>query len=172
MWQIEQRVNEEQSAAVTGTTSIADVIMQATGGQIPQDPQVIRQILQEIPEPVKRNLITDDFTAANIIIYNREVSSAASKELAKDLRDYTSEHPEGVNVTVTGSTVIEAKLLAALTTGRERDDLTGCPFRICWHSGPLQIQIAPRSSGYSADDHYHRMVGRGDVSPGDKIQLR
>jgi len=128
MRQIEQRVNEEQSAAVNGTTSIADVIMQATGGQIPQDPQVIRQILQEIPEPVKRNLITDDFTAANIIIDNRDVSNVASKKLSEDLSNYTKEHPEGVNVTITGNSVIEAKLLSALTTGRERMTLLGVLF--------------------------------------------
>ena len=128
MRQIEQRVNEEQSDAVNGTTSIADVIMQATGGQIPQDPQAIRQILQQIPAAIKENLITDDYKAANIIIDNRDVSNVESKKLSEVLSDYTNEHPEGVNVTITGTSVIEAKLLAALTGGRERMTLLGVLF--------------------------------------------
>lgn len=128
MWQIEQRVKEEHSDTVASTSSIADVIMQATGGYIPQDPQAIRQILQEIPEPIKRNLITDDFSAANIVVSSREVQSAVSKELAKDLRSYTSEPPDGVKVTVTGQTEIMVALINALTTGREKMTLLGIVF--------------------------------------------
>jgi hydrophobe/amphiphile efflux-3 (HAE3) family protein len=128
MWQIEQRVNEEQSNIVAGTSSVADIVMQAGGGQIPQDSQEVRQILEGIPEPIKRNLITDDFTAANIIVYNREVQTNAFKELAKDLRDYTSERPNGVNVTVTGNTEIQVALANALTTGREKMTLVGIGF--------------------------------------------
>ncbi|OGO01620.1 MAG: hypothetical protein A2Y72_01610 [Chloroflexi bacterium RBG_13_53_26] len=128
MWQIEQRVKEEHSDTVTGTSSIADIIMQATGGQIPQDPQVIRQILQEIPEPIRKNLITDDFAAANVVVSSREVQSAVSKELAKDLRAYTSEPPDGVKVTVTGQTEVMVALMSALTTGREKMTLLGIVF--------------------------------------------
>ncbi|MBM4463156.1 MAG: RND family transporter [Chloroflexi bacterium] len=128
VWQIEQRVNEEQSDIVAGTSSIADIIVQANGGQIPQDSQEVRQILEGIPEPIKRNLITDDFMAANIIVYNREVQTDVFEQLAKDLRDYTSERPDGVNVTVTGNTEIQVKLANALTSGREKMTLLGIAF--------------------------------------------
>ena len=128
MWQIEQRVNEELSDIVAGTSSIADIIMQANGGQIPQDSQEVRQILEGIPQPIKRNLITDDCTAANIIVNVPEVRSNVSKEVAKHLRDYTSERPDGVNVTITGTTEIRGKLAEGLSTGREKMTLLGIVF--------------------------------------------
>ena len=125
MSQVEQHINKEQSDTVAGTSSIADIIMQSNGGVIPQDSQKIRQILDETPVPIKRNLITDDFTAANIIVTNREQKTDVFRELAKHLRDYTSQHPDGMNVTITGHTQISVKLHNALTSGRERMTLIG-----------------------------------------------
>ncbi len=125
MWQIEQRINEEQSDIVAGTSSIADIVGQANGGVIPQDSQEISQILEKIPVPIKRNLITNDLTAANIIVTNREIQTDVIKDLAKHLKDYTSQHPDGVNVTVTGNTEILVKLGEGLTGGRQRMTLIG-----------------------------------------------
>ena len=128
MWQIEQRINKEQSDIVAGTSSIADVVMQANGGVIPQDSQEIRQILEKTPAPIKKNLITDDFTAANIIVNNRGLRTDVFKELAKHLKDYTSQHPAGVNVTITGNTQIQVQLAKGLTGGREQMTLIGIIF--------------------------------------------
>ena len=128
MWEIEQRVKDEHPDTVASTSSIADFIMQASGGNIPQDSQTVRQILAAIPQPFKSNLITDDHGAANIIVSSREVESSVSKELAGDLRSYTSEHPDGVNVTVTGQTEVMVALINALTTGREKMTLLGIVF--------------------------------------------
>lgn len=128
MLQIEQQVKDEHPDTVASTSSIADIIIQANGGQVPQDSQQVRQILASIPQQIKRNLITDDLAAANIIVSSREVESSVSKELARDLRGYTSEQPEGVNVTVTGQTEIMVALINALTTGREKMTLLGIVF--------------------------------------------
>ena len=58
----------EQSALVGSVNSAADLVLQASGGQIPQDSQQVKQILQNIPAPIKKNLVSDDYTAANVIV--------------------------------------------------------------------------------------------------------
>jgi predicted RND superfamily exporter protein len=102
MLQIEQRVEEEQSDIVVGTNSIADVVLQATDGHIRQSSQQVRQILAVVQPQVRRNLITDDFTAANIIVSNQGLQTDASTGLAEALRGYASKRPNGVDVTVIG----------------------------------------------------------------------
>ena len=128
IWQTEQRINAEQSDLVAGTTSIADIVMQANNGQIPQNVEAIRQILDSTPSPIKRNFITDDFGAANIMVTAKESQTDVFEEVAQRLKDYTGEPPAGVHVTVTGMTQITVKLANALSSGREKMTLMGIVF--------------------------------------------
>ncbi|MDD5095279.1 MAG: hydrophobe/amphiphile efflux-3 (HAE3) family transporter [Dehalococcoidia bacterium] len=128
MLQTEQRIKQEKSDLIAGTNSVADLVMQANDGQIPQSSAEIREIFENIPLPVKRNLITDDFTAANLIVSSPGRDPKMLEELSGYLTDETVDHPSGTNVTVTGLSQIILKLADGLTTGREKMTLLGIVF--------------------------------------------
>jgi len=128
MVQLEQSLGTEQAAKVGSVNSIADLIMQVSGGQIPQDSQQIKQILVNIPAPIKKNLISDDYTAVNIIVNAKEAGINNVKALQTILPNYISNSPSGVNVTITGSSVIQVALLDALSGDRVKMTLIGIGF--------------------------------------------
>jgi hydrophobe/amphiphile efflux-3 (HAE3) family protein len=126
--QLEQKLGAEQAAMVGSVNSAADLILQASGGQIPQDSQQIKQILENIPAPIKKNLVSDDYTAFNIIVNAKEAGISSVKDLQTILPDYLSNPPTGVNVTITGGSVIQVALLDALSGGRAKMTLFGILF--------------------------------------------
>jgi hydrophobe/amphiphile efflux-3 (HAE3) family protein len=126
--QLEQSLGAEQAAVIGSVNSVADLVLQASGGQIPQDSQQIKQILENIPAPIKKNLVNDDYTAANIIVNAKEAGINHIKDLKTILLNYISNPPAGVNVTVTGSSLIQVALLDALSGGREKMTLIGIGF--------------------------------------------
>ena len=126
--QLEQSLGTEQAAMVGSVNSAADLVLQASGGQIPQDSQQIKQILENIPAPIKKNLVSDDYTAANIIVNAKEAGISHIKDLQTILPDYISNPPAGVNVTITGSSLIQVALLDALSGDREKMTLIGIGF--------------------------------------------
>lgn len=128
MVQLEQRISTEQSAVVSSTNSIAGLVLQATGGVMPQDSQQVRQVLDMLPAPIKRNLVNDDYTAANILLSTKEPSMDQIRELKAQLADYTADHPTSFNVAVTGISVIQVELFDALTGGRVEMTLIGIGF--------------------------------------------
>ncbi len=126
--QLEQSLGAEQSATVGSVNSAADLVLQASGGQIPQDSQQIKQILESIPAPIKKNLVSDDYTAANIIVNNKGAGLNDVEDLQTILPDYLSNPPAGVNATITGSSIISASLLDALSGDRVKMTLIGVGF--------------------------------------------
>jgi hydrophobe/amphiphile efflux-3 (HAE3) family protein len=126
--QLEQSLGAKQAAMVGSVNSVADLVLQASGGQIPQDSQQIQQILENIPAPIKRNLVNDDYTAANIIVNAKEAGVSNVKDLQTILPDYIANPPTGVNVTITGSSIIQVALLDALSGGRAKMTLIGIGF--------------------------------------------
>jgi hydrophobe/amphiphile efflux-3 (HAE3) family protein len=125
MVQLEQKIGSEQATKVGSVSSAADLILQATGGQIPQDSQQIKQILENIPAPIKKNLVNDDYTAANIIVNAKEAGISSANDLQNILPDYLANPPAGVDATVTGSSLIQVALLDALSSGREKMTIIG-----------------------------------------------
>ena len=128
MVQLEQRIGAEQSAVVSSTNSVAGLVLQATGGVMPQDSQQVRRALDMLPAPIKRNLVNDDYTAANILLSTREPSMDQIRGLKAQLADYTADHPASFNVAVTGMSVIQVELVDALTSGRVEMTLIGVGF--------------------------------------------
>jgi hydrophobe/amphiphile efflux-3 (HAE3) family protein len=126
--QLEQNLVAEQAATVGSVSSAADLVLQYSGGQVPQDSQQIKQILENIPVPIKKNLVNDDYTAANIIVNAKEAGTSSIKDLQNMLPGYLSSPPAGVNVTVTGSSLIRVALLDALSSGREKMTIIGIVF--------------------------------------------
>ncbi len=126
MVQLEQDINKEQSGVIGGSTSIADLVMQANGGTMPQDPQAIGAILEAMPAQFKSNFVTDNHTEANMIIRLKEMPSDQMKELNLKLVDIAkADPPDGVEVTVTGTSVFMIELFSALTSGRLEMTLIG-----------------------------------------------
>ena len=123
--QTEQSIGSEQAAKVSSVNSVADLVLQAAGGQIPQDSQQIKQILGSLSAPITKNLISDDYTAANIIVNTREAGISNIKEVQKALSGYISNPPAGVKVTITGSSLIQVALLDALSGDREKMTIIG-----------------------------------------------
>ena len=125
MVQLEQRITSEQPEFVTGASSIADLILQATGGVMPQSSAQVKQILGQLPVPIKKNLITDDYTAGNLVISVQQLEIAKIQELRDHLTGYVANPPAGVDVVVTGTPIIGIELFNALTEGRVQMTLIG-----------------------------------------------
>jgi uncharacterized protein len=123
--QLEQSLRTEQSATIGSVSSATDLVLQAASGQIPQDSQQIKQIMGNIPAPIKKNLISDDYTAANIIINAKDAGMSHAKELKALLPAYIANPPAGVNVTITGNSQIGIALMDALSGGRVQMTLIG-----------------------------------------------
>ncbi len=128
MIQLEQSLGAEQAALVSGVNSAADLVLQASGGQVPQSPQQIKQILASIPAPITKNLISDDYTAANMIINAKQAGTSSIENLQNMLPNYLSSPPAGVKVTITGSSLIQVALLNALSGDREKMTMIGIGF--------------------------------------------
>jgi hydrophobe/amphiphile efflux-3 (HAE3) family protein len=126
--QLGQSLGTEQAAVIGSVNSAADLVLQATGGQIPQDSRQIKQILENIPDPIKKNLVSDDYTSANIIVNSKEAGVNHIKDLKSILPDYISSPPAGVNATITGISVIQVALLDALSGDRAKMTLIGIGF--------------------------------------------
>jgi len=125
---LEQSLGTGQSAVIGSVSSVADLVLQISGGQIPQDSQQIKQILANISALIKKNLISDDYTAANIVISAKEAGIDHVKDLQNILPDYLANPPAGVKVTITGSSVIQVALLDALSSDREKMTIIGIVF--------------------------------------------
>ena len=126
--QLEQSLVTGQSAVIGSVSSVADLVLQASGGQIPQDSQQIKQILANISAPIKKNLVSDDYTAVNIIVSAKEAGIDHVKDLQNILPDYLANPPAGVKVTITGSSLIQVALFDALSGDRVKMTLIGIGF--------------------------------------------
>lgn len=128
MLQLEQSLRAEQPATVGSVNSIADLILQASGGQLPQNSEQTEQILGNIPAPIKKNLVSDDLKAANIIVNAKEPGMGNVEELQDVLPRYLSTPPAGTDVTITGNSLIQVALLNALAGGRVKMTIIGIGF--------------------------------------------
>ncbi|MFC1924236.1 RND family transporter [Chloroflexota bacterium] len=125
MVQLEQQISDAESGVIAGSSSVADLVMQNTGGIIPQDPQEIEDILEAVPAPSKRNMVTGDHTAANMVLAIPNLPTEQREELKERLEGYVADHPDGLEVTVTGSSIFIIELFSALTGGRLEMTLIG-----------------------------------------------
>jgi hydrophobe/amphiphile efflux-3 (HAE3) family protein len=126
--QLEQGLRTGQSAMVGSVSSAADLVLQVSGGQLPQDSGQIKQILGSLPAPITGNLINDDYTAANVIVIARDTRASGIKDLQNILPGYISGPPPGVDVTVTGNGPLQVALLDALSGDRVLMTLVGIGF--------------------------------------------
>lgn len=128
MLQLQQRIATEQPDMVSGTESMASMLVQITtslGMDMPNTSAEIKGLIDLIPPPIKINLVNSDYTAANIIISIKEAMGQKSTELTDALSDYATDPPAGVAITITGMPVVGNAMFDALTGGRMEMTLIG-----------------------------------------------
>jgi len=124
----EDRISADLSDNVFNCNSITNIVLGTNGGQIPESSDAIKRCIAEFPDQITRNLISDDYTAANIIVgllktEQNEVDQL--REVREELWYYASDHPDGVNISVTGARALGPELLDAFTSGRLKITLIG-----------------------------------------------
>jgi hypothetical protein len=125
MVQFEGFVSSQQQVMDASTGSIADLVLQANGGEMPTTSEQTKQLLSRVPAPLKSNLISDDYKAANIPIRFGSEDMSKQVQMRTELANYAKDHPAGSYLAVTGAGVINNELFNALSTGRTQITLIG-----------------------------------------------
>jgi hydrophobe/amphiphile efflux-3 (HAE3) family protein len=128
MVEVEDLVWEQLGSYVADTNCIAALVLQANDGEMPQSHADVQHCIAELPAPLKKNLVNEDYTAANIVINlkGEDVERMGQIERLKTrLTDYTIDGPSGVGITLTGAALINMELFDALTSGRQKVTLIG-----------------------------------------------
>jgi hydrophobe/amphiphile efflux-3 (HAE3) family protein len=128
IWELEQHVVSEYADRVVGarTRSVAGLIRDENGGQLPQSEEMAKQILEEIPKTSKVNLVAlDDYSAANLVIATRASNIEEFKEFYAQLEKDIADLPPGVRAALSGSPVVGIEVFDALTSGRANMTLLG-----------------------------------------------
>jgi len=110
--------------------SIATLVKQANGGEMPKDQTTIRSIIESLPASVKNKYIDGHNTAIIDLSLGKSLTNLGAegtdrfvKEIDKDVAWYMP--PPGVYVRETGESVVRTAVISALTTGRTQMTLLG-----------------------------------------------
>jgi predicted RND superfamily exporter protein len=122
---VQDRIMDNDSDVVDGTVSIADLLAQSSGGTLPATAVEAEQIIAAAPPQDKSNLISQDNMAANIIVNIPSLNTDELDALQDNLSKHLSDAPAGVEVTITGSTLIMGEAREALTGGRAKITIIG-----------------------------------------------
>ena len=126
MLDVEGRLLVQSAVPVAGASSIADTVAQLGQGQVPATQAGVDQLLGYVPDLLRRNLLSEDLTAANITIRTSPgVSMESLTALRNAVQGYVAAPPQGVTVTVTGQGTIGIEVVKSLTSGRVEMTLLG-----------------------------------------------
>ena len=126
--QLQDRITANNSDMISGTESYASALKQLTevmGGEMPQTSEEIKSSLQLVPMQLRANLVTVNYTAANVIVTIGQITGDQTPELEAMLKEYTANHPAAVEVTITGLPVMMRELGDGLSGGRVEMTLIG-----------------------------------------------
>jgi uncharacterized protein len=129
--QLQDRIAANNSDLVSGTDSYASAMVQLTevmNLSTPQTAEETKDILQGLPIQLRANLITEDYTAANIIVTIGNINGPQVRDLEAILNEYSTQHPNSVSVTVTGWPIMMRILGDGLSGGRVEMTLIGIGF--------------------------------------------
>lgn len=128
IWELEQHVVSEHADRVVGarTRSVAGLIRDENGGQLPQSAERAKEILEERVSVTSRvNLVADDYSAANLVIATRAANIDEFKEFYAQLEQDIADLPPGVRAALSGGAVVGIEVFDALTSGRANMTLLG-----------------------------------------------
>ncbi len=129
--QLQDRIAANNSDMISGTESYASALKQLTdvmGREMPHTSEDIKSSLGLMPLRLRANLITNNYTAANIMVTIGNINGDQTPELEAMLKEYTANHPAGVEVTITGLPVMMRELGDGLSGGRVNMTLIGIAF--------------------------------------------
>ena len=115
---------------IYGATSIATLVKQANGGEMPQDQTLARSLIEGLPASMRDKYLDGHDTAIIDLNVGHMISRLGAegtdrliKEIDKDIAWNTP--PSDVSVRETGDPVVMTTVIAALTTGRSEMTLLG-----------------------------------------------
>ena len=115
---------------VYGFESIASLVKQANGGEIPQDQTEIRRLIDSLPSQMRIRQLDGHDTALIKLNVGQALSNLGAegtdrliKEIDKDI--VWHQPPPGVSVRLTGDAVVMTTVITALTQGRTEMTLLG-----------------------------------------------
>ena len=126
--QLQDRIAADNSDLVSGTESYASALVQLIDVMnipAPQTSEETKDILQGLPKQLRANLITEDYTAANVIVTIGQISGPEVRDVEAILNEYATRCPDGVTVTVTGWPIMTRILGDGLSEGRVEMTLIG-----------------------------------------------
>jgi hydrophobe/amphiphile efflux-3 (HAE3) family protein len=126
--QLQDSIAADNGDLVSGTQSYASAMVQLTEVRnisMPQTAEETRDLIQWLPIQLRANLITEDYTAANVIVTIGNINGPQVRDLETILNEYASQHPSGVTVTVTGWPIMMRILGDGLSGGRVEMTLIG-----------------------------------------------
>lgn len=108
---------------IYSASSIVPLVKEQNGGTIPDSPQEIEAIYEEIPEYQKdrymygKNMLLLNFNIGNAV---SDIKVTGIKELTNIVREDIRwmQAPPGTSVTITGNNVVFIEVITALTSGR------------------------------------------------------
>jgi len=126
--QLQNSITTNNSDMVSGTQSYVGALEQicrVMNEPYPETADDAKGILEALPDQLRANLISDDYKAANIIVTIRQISGPQVRDLESILLEYSTQHPAGVAVTVTGWPIMMRILGDGLSGGRVEMTLIG-----------------------------------------------
>ena len=115
---------------VYGFESLASLVKQANGGEIPQDQTEIRRLIDSLPSQMRIRQLDGHDTALIKLNVGQALSNLGAegtdrliKEIDKDIAWH--QPPPGVSVRLTGDAVVMTTVITALTQGRTEMTLLG-----------------------------------------------
>ncbi|WP_456394359.1 hydrophobe/amphiphile efflux-3 (HAE3) family transporter [Thermococcus sp.] len=120
VYDLEQKLR--QHPYVSGTFSIADVFIQSLG-RLPKNEKEVRFVLNALPENVRSQLVSSDYTMTLIAVTisrekNQRALTRVYRDIQRDIED--TNFPENVEVAQTGSIGITYRILALLQSDLNR----------------------------------------------------
>jgi hydrophobe/amphiphile efflux-3 (HAE3) family protein len=114
-----QDYEETHNSKVTGSRSIADVVKEYNGGDIPSTNQEIQNVLEVIPEEVKKRYMSGNSLAIieiSMVAMENNVAMAALDGIQRDLS--WKEPPTGITAHITGMGEMFTNLIREISSGK------------------------------------------------------
>jgi len=139
MKELKQEVIADRDAEVADVkyisdfNTIADTVMQANGGDIPDTADGIKTVLAAIPAAQKNNLVVSSdggvsYPRANIIITATEWDIDIVQGIRDKMDVYLADAPEGVDTALTGGLILQSEVKNAMTSSRSKITLISIGF--------------------------------------------
>jgi len=115
---------------VSSAVSIATYVKEANGGEMPDDKTRIREIIDSLPSSVTGSYLDGHNTAVIVLNVGDAQANLGVEGIDRLLKEYDKDlswmpPPPGVAVTETGTLVVMATVISALTSGRVEMSLLG-----------------------------------------------